>query len=272
MSIPRRFPIVETGDSGDVFSAWRVKGLTDENSDRGALYPSSVDDPLGIRILVYSDYERTELVAEGAGALGSRVTAVEVADSGLEVSVMIAAGASPATNNVVLWVQLATLADISEREDDARAFFTEDPPERNFDVVALATMRQFYLNVQALFPPPQREVDPLALRAEREQIAGGSGRPDSDGPDLWALNGEGDWELVGLQNVSDWKEWAILWSLSILWKRKAGSAEDPMRERAAGYADDAAEAWAIVPVLVDKLRDRTPSRQVRRRAPLIRRG
>jgi hypothetical protein len=170
-----------------------------------------------------------------------------------------------------LWVQLATQDDILEREDDARAFLLGDPPEANFDVVARATMRQFYLAMQADFPPPQEFSGPLEFYG-REQVAGRRGLPDADAVDMWNLNDEGDWELVGVQNAGDWKEWAILWSLHLLWRRKAGSAEDPLLARSEGYRLDAERAWKMVRVQVDRDYDALPDRQLNIRTPRLRRG
>ena len=86
MSLPRRYPIVEVGDTQSQFQAWRVDGLTDKNSDRGQLYVSSVQVGALVRIDVYSDFARTALVAQGSGPISARVTAVEVSGSGLTVS------------------------------------------------------------------------------------------------------------------------------------------------------------------------------------------
>lgn len=273
MSIPRRFPHIAVGNSVDM-EAWRVTGLNDANSDRGLLYVDAEDDGAGgIRIKVFSDFDKTVLVAQGNGPVGAgiRITATEQADSGLTVSVI-----KPDTSEITgieLWVQLATLADIAEREDDARGFFLGDPPEVNFDVVALATMRKFYLGMQANFPPPQRTSAPLAfLDSSPTQKAGRRGLPDSDGIDLWALNVENDWELVGLQNVGDWKEWAILWSLHLIWKRKAGGSEDPLFIRSESYKQEAKEAWRGVPVQVDIDHDKTPDREIVVETPLLERG
>lgn len=275
MSIPRLHPVVEVGDTGALYSAWRVTGMNDRNSGRGVLYASFSSDPGGVLLQVYRDFERAELVASGAGAVGGRVVASPVLIgttlSGLTVSVVVTSDA--ATSTVVLWVQLASEEDLREAEDDAQVFRLNDPPEVSFAKVAKRTMAQFYLLMASHYPQPQRMVDPLSYNGiESGQVSGKSGLPDRDSQDMWTLNSEGDWELTGLQNPGDYKEWAIAWSLWLLWKRKAGSADDPVYGRALGYKDEAGEQWALVRPQVDSDRDGTPSRQIRRRTPTIRRG
>jgi hypothetical protein len=284
VSIPRRHPIVEVGDAGAVgsscfaagnYSAWRVDGLRDEVSDRGALYPSFANAGAGlVDIRIYSDRERTVLVAEGlAQPITARVVASPTGTPSSRLTVSCMANSDQATAAVTIWVQLATLADIEEREDDAGAFFRGSAAICSYDVIGRACMRQLYLNVQALFPPPQRAGAPLSLHGTSSvQIAGRRGLPDLDAPAFWSLNGEGDWELVGLQNVSDFKEWAIAWSLGLIWKRRAGSADDPMLRRSQLYFEEARDQWVLLPYLVDMDRDGTPEREVRRSPRVISRG
>ena len=97
MSLPRRHPIIEVGDTQGQFQAWRVEGLTDKNSDRGQLYVSSVTVGASVRIDVFSDFARSILVAQGTGAISARVTATEVSGSGLNVSAF-ATGNAAKTN------------------------------------------------------------------------------------------------------------------------------------------------------------------------------
>lgn len=271
MSLPRRHPIIEVGDTQSQFQAWRVDGLTDKNSDRGQLYVSSVPVGALVRIDVYSDFARTTLVAQGTGATSARVTATEVSGSGLEVSAWATGNA--ANVNLELIVQLATLEDLEEAEDKVTTFFTEDPPEQDFNNVARRVMSQFFKNIQRDFPPPQRDRAPFDLpSASPVQIDGARGRPDVDAVEIWSLNVENDWEIVGIQNPTDWKEWALNWTLYLLWKRKAGSAEDPMLARSETYRLQANSDWRDVPVLIDRSLDRTPDRQIRRRSRTISRG
>ena len=281
MSLPRRHPIVEVGDAGAAagsdqyasgfYSAWRVDGIRDEVSDRGALYPSFAASGANVIMSVYSDRERTQLVAQSAAsAIGARVTATPMNSSRLTVSCWVESNAASAS--VIIWVQLATLADVEEAEDDAAAFFQGTAAIYPFAIVGRACMRQLYLNVQALYPPPQRAGAPLSLYGTGPQVAGKRGLPDRDATSFWSLNSEGDWELVGLQNIADFKEWAIAWSLGFIWKRRAGGSDDQLLERAQGYFEDAVQQWGLLPFLVDCDGDGAPERQVRRSSGLIGRG
>ncbi len=274
MSIPRRFPFLEEGDTNSILDAWRGAGFSDANTDRGLVYVDSADAGGGnIQLSAYRDIDRgaPDLVAQGTGAPSTRVQLDPQNASALTLSVVPTSVL--AQLGMRLHLQLATLDDICEREDDAKAFLLSDPPEVNFDVVALATMRQFYLNFQSIYPPPQRSRDPLAFPGSSPlQVSGRRGLPDIDSVDLWRLNSEGDWEITGLQNAGDWKEWAIAWSLHLVWKRRAGSSDDPMLKRSMGYKVEARDAWMSVPVLVDSNLDRLPDRQIRTRTPKFRRG
>ena len=283
MSIPRRYPIVELGDSGagsgtgcyvsGYYSAWRVDGMRDEVSDRGALYPSFAANGTNVDLSVYSDPERTQLVAQGLNQdISQRVVADPVGTSRLTVSCL--AESNQDSERVTLWVWLATLRDIEERESDAAAFFRGSAAMCPFETIALACMRQFYLNMQAIFPPPQRSGAPLALHGTGPgQIAGKRGLPDLDAVEFWSLNPEGDWELVGLQNAADFKEWAIAWCLGLIWKRQAGSMDDPVLRRSQLYHEEAADQWNLLPFQVDFERDGSPDREVRRsNGGLISRG
>ena len=163
MSLVLDHPIVETGDARGIFQAWRVTGLRDTNSHRGRLYVKSEPDPADaglVRLSIFSDRERTaaNLVAQGSGPPKTRVTATAQNESGLEVSTL--ADATAATSTVVLYVQLATTQDLVEREERLRQFLLRDPPEIDFEVVARATLRAFYLGIQADYPPPVRLADP----------------------------------------------------------------------------------------------------------------
>ena len=289
MSIPRRHPIVEVGDAGASgqstsdklgrYSAWRTSGIRDEVSDRGALYLTFAPNGANVDMSVFRFLERqpADLVAEVLNApVGSpttpvRVTAVPVGLSRLTGSTLVEDNA--ASSGVTIWVQLATLDDLKEREGDVDAFFTGSAALCPFETISRACMRQLYLNIQSLFPPPQRSAPPLSLRgAGPRQVAGRRGLPDLDATDFWSLNPEGDWELVGLQNISDFKEWAIAWSLGLIWKRKAGGDNDEMLKRSKSYFEEASDQFSLLPFLADFDRDGTPEREVRRTTPLIRRG
>lgn len=271
MSIPRKFPFIEQGDVGPLFEAWRATGFNDSNTDRGLVYVKTVDASPNVTLQIFKDAELTQKQSEGTGLPNARITAAEFGGSGLEVSAFVRALTASSTTR--LWLELATMDDVMEREDDARTFLLRDPPEVNFSVISLAVMRRFYLLMQADIPPPQSTADPLSFPGTSPiQISGRRGLPDVDGTLLWTLNRENDWELTGLQNAGDWKEWAITYALHWLWKRKGGSQDDPNIARAAALLAEANDEWTIPPILVDADADRTPDREVRIRTSRLRRG
>lgn len=271
MSLPLDHPFVEVGDALAQFTGWRVSGLTDRNSSRGRLYPSADPSGADVQLSVYRDRERTELVAQGTGAVQGRVTATEANSSGLEVSAIISENTQSSV--VGLFASLATFDDLRARDDRLREFLLRDPPEADFREVELATLRQFYLRIQADFPPPVGVGDPLAFPGTASIVEQGRrGIPEVYAYYLWSLNTEGDWELVGLENPGDFREWAILHSLAVIWERRARSREDPVLERAMLYHEQARSAWSLVPVLVDVDLDSLPERPVKRRTRYLERG
>ena len=98
------------------------------------------------------------------------------------------------------------------------------------------------------------------------------GLADVRGIDLWHINGEGDWELKGLENIIDWRTWAVNYSLWLIWDRKARSGDDGLVERANRYLEDSERAWLRVPYLVDSDRDEVADRPLEIRTFTLERG
>jgi len=98
--------------------------------------------------------------------------------------------------------------------------------------------------------------------------------PDVRGADLWHLNGEGDWEIKGLENVIDWRTWAVEYSLWLIWDRKgrSGQTEDGVVERADRYLEDSKDSWQRVPYMVDSDRDEVADRPIVIRSMTLERG
>lgn len=270
MSLPIDFPFVSVGDGNPVAEAWRMDGFDDENTDRGRLYVTTVAVGATLRFDLFSDRDELNLVAQGAATAGARATLAEQNNSGLSGSVWCL---TVQADSLTLFVALATDKDIERRDDRIGGLLGESPAELNFSDVWDLTMREFYLRIQADYPPPAFVSDPLRFPGTGQvQTAGRRGLPDVDAIYLWHLNSEGDWELKGLDNPGDWRTWATLYSLHLIWDRKARSGDDELLARADRYLQDADRSWAMVPVLIDADGDRVPERAVRIRSMYIERG
>ena len=270
MSLPLDYPFITVGDSEPVAEAWRIEGFADENTDHGRLHVTAAIVGGLLRFSVYKDRAKTLLVLQGEAAAGARATLTAQNNSGLSGSVKV--NAVEATN-LVLFLALATDRDIEQRDDRIAGLRGEEPDEVDFQAVWSQVMRRFYLGIQADFPPPQFASSPLHFPgASPTQIQGKRGQPDVHAILLWHLNGEGDWELKGLQNPGDWRDWAILYSLFLIWDRKARSGDDGLVTRADRYLIDADRAWKMVPILLDSDGDQAPEREIRTKSVYINRG
>jgi len=270
VSLPIDFPFVTVGDSFPSTEAWRLAGFTDENTDRGRLHATFTVVGGELQVSLYSDRDKANLVAQGQAATNARATLAEMNDSGISGSVFIT---NVNADNIVVFVALATDLDIERRDDRIRGLLGEDPAECDFSAVWDFVIREFYVRIQANFPPPAFVSDPLRFPGSGQvQTAGRRGLPDVHAIHLWHLNGEGDWELKGLENPGDWRTWATLYSLHLIWDRRARSGDDELVARADRYLSDSDRAWSMVPVLVDSDGDSVPERQVKTRSSYLTRG
>lgn len=255
-------PVIETGDAFSQLEAWRFAGLAEGNTDRGRLYVSVAESGGNAQVSVFSDRERTALVAQGTGAIDSRVTLAEQGGSGLSGSVI--ARLSTVSATITLFPQLCSQEDIREREDRALELLLEDPAETALTSILTAVSRAFLLEFSNRYPPPSRSSNTLRLSGTTLSVESGSlGELDQIAQSLWALNGESDWELVGLQNPGDYREWAILQSRAIAWDRRGRGEEDTVTARGASLFRQADRAFNRVQPLVDVDRDTTPEREPR---------
>lgn len=272
MSLTRDWPVVETGDFYSHLEAWRVTGASDSNTDGARLFASI---EAGNIISLYKSRDRApgDLVAQGTwgGTPGERVTLAEQNTSGLSATVVVQGGTEIAT--LTLYVGLCGHEDIREHDDRINQLLEEDPAESDFYAVIRQALAQFLVLVQERYPPPVRVGDRLRYPGTASmQEAGKFGLPEIHAVDLWALNSEGDWELVGLQNPTDYRQWAVYESLARIWRRRARSEEDPIMGRSRDYQAMADAEFERIPVVVDSDRDLLPEREVERRSVRWRRA
>lgn len=270
MSLPIDYPFVTVGDATPITEAWRFDGFNDENTDRGRVYFVTANVGGEVQFSGYSDRDKTALVVQGQAAVGSRATLAEQNNSGLSGSVKVLANA---VENITVFVALATQKDLERREDRVSGLLGEDPFELDFSAIYHEVMREFYTNIQATFPPPSYVGDPLNFPGTAPVVTQGNrGMPEVHALFLWYQNGEGDWELKGLENPGDWRTWAILYSLHLIWDRKARSGDDNIQARADRFLEDARRAWKKVPVMIDSDGDQVPERTVHTRTMYLERG
>jgi len=266
------YPLVEVGDDATL-EAWRLSGFDDSNTDRGRVHVTTTVAGGTLTVAGYRTMEKAsdDKVFEGTGGVaGSRLTLAAVNGSRLAGSVKVVEVRALAA--IRLSLMMASELDLSEREDRLRSMLNVD--RVNFADISRATSRAFYTKMSERFPPPVSIGRSLGFPGSSpDQEAGRFGRPDAAAFYLWTMNGEGAFEMTGLVNPTDYREWAIQDSLSRIWQAKAGGgAEDPMLSRAAWHIRAANDEWARITPWVDIDANGTPDRPARTKSVKIRRA
>ena len=263
-------PVIERGDSGAALSDWRFAGVvTDSNTDRGRLFCRLEAGNLELAV----DRGFVTIVASGPdpAADGDAVLA-PVGGSGLTATVYrTVSGDISAGQVIILYVYLCDEQDLRESDELVTGLLIAN--EVRFDVLLRKTMREFLTRMGSIFPPPPSIGHPL--RWEPPVVEHGS-RGDQPwmAQFFWGLNYKGSWEVVGLQNPDDYREWAIQQTLAFGYERKAraGDASDPMFSRFVSKQRQADVLFATIKPWVDVDRDLLPDRQPKIRSQRIRRG
>lgn len=268
-------PVVEVGDPSAALEAWRFAGITDQNTDRGRIFVRSTPSGASMLVELFRDREMQagDRVAFATGPVGARLTLAADNTSRLTASVYVRAGAT--VTSALLFVQLASVLDVRERDDRIGNLMAEDPAELDFRVLCLAVSRDFLTRIAERYPPAARTGRGLAMPGGSPLQDGARyGNPTDDASAaFWTLNRENEWELTGLQNPGDYREWAILATLALIWERKAQAVEgDAYTQRADRYRGLAAEAWARVIPWASMANDGAPDRPVTTGSMTIRRG
>jgi len=263
-------PHVEVGDRGFVFSDWRFVGVqTDRNTDRGRLYVNLN----GATLELHKSRGLGDLVASGPDASDADVVLSPANGSGLTATVYRSAGAvgdGVAGPIVTVFVYLCDEQDLRAREQHVDGLLIEG--ERDFNNVLTQTMREFFTRFAGIFPPPPGAGHPLRWSPSIVE-QGSRGEPEYTSQFFWGLNRRGAWEIVGLQNPDDYREWAIQQTLSFAYDRTArGGSSDPVFERAMAKQAMADRLFERIKPWVDVDHDRTPDRQPKVRSLRIRRG
>lgn len=256
-------PHIETGDSTGALQDWRVRGATAENTDRGRLY---VDKDSG-NLRAFKDYGVT-LVAQGPDVANGDAVLVAQNGSGLEVTVYRnAANVVPVT----LYVWLCSEQDLRENADDLQGLLLSN--ETDFGVCLKQSMREFLARFSAKWPPPPSHGAPLRWSPSYLE-AGSHGDQEIYASDYWSLNRRGQWEITGLQNPDDYREWGIQQTLAKIYHRRARTHDesDPWFSRFISSQREANRLWKTIKANVDSNRDGIPERATKTRSVRIRRG
>lgn len=275
MSLDLDNPVVEIGDQAGQLEAWRFAGVSDANTYRGRLYPEVAPVGAQATVTLHRDRDRggSQIVAQGtSAALPGRVSLAAVGSSGLTASVYCRSNA--ATTGLTLWLWLASTQDLQEREDALLDWgLNTQPEEATLAAIHRATMRGFLLRLRDEYPTPSRAESLQRYPGTSPWVdPGRRGAVPVEVYYMWGLNVENNWELVGLQNPGDWREWAICHALSLVWRRRSRGADDPLEAKAEGYDRLAREEWSRVRAQIDTDYDATPDRPARTRSIRLGRG
>lgn len=273
--IPHKNPFIETGDGGCLLEDWILSGYNDANTDDGVVYIKVTSLGGGnYQVSGFKDELRTASeVFRGSGAPGNPLALAEQSSSGLSGSVYLkTAGES---DIIDLVVSLVTDANIQEHIDRSSSLRLEQPPESSdFANIQLRVMREFYIRMQDWFPPASCLDDALeSFRISPAVEPGRHGQAEEISQFLWNINRRRRFELVGLQNPLDYKEWAAWTALWMIWDRRVTGGElDEKFQRVLQLERRAEMSWRRVRPWIDIDKDKQPDRQAFRSGIRLERG
>lgn len=265
-----KYPFIYKGDKDSQLSGWRVDSFSDSNTDRGKVYVDASTAGATTTVSVYKDADRTSLVASGSGSAASRVTLTAKNNSGLGPSSVYVNNGTGGSNRTLV-LSLATDLDLRERDDRLYGLHIEG--ETDFSVILTATSRDFLTKISMKYPPTVSMGAALRYPGATPTVPQGrSGDPSYLDQFMWTLRTDGVFDLTGLQNPEDYKEWAICDGLARIWRRKVRSEEDPTLGVSIYYQRLADQYWDTIMPWVDVDYDTLPDRPARVRSVRMRRG
>lgn len=251
------YPVIESGDRGTL-NAWRLSGFEDRNTDRGRVWVTTVAAAGVLTVTGYRDEAKTLPVFTGSGPAGSWITLAASGSSGLSGKVWCA-DASTSLATIAVQVLLATLQDIQEAEDKLEELRPHGSPSMaaSFADIGKLVMRQFITDMARIYPPQRSTSDGTSYITGR-QPNGSKGLPERMALAIWGMGVDRRFEVVGIDPRA-YREWAVRWSLYLLWRRKSGGGDDPRVLKAEWWKRQAEEAGldAMAPY-VDMDGDDTP--------------
>lgn len=192
------------GEGANQLERVALSGATSSNTDKGRVYISVA----AAFVYVYAAYERTTAIASGAHLQPSTWTKITLADTGsygLTGSIYLKYSAASAT--IEAFPFLATDDELAaERIDIGRYPKTGGTPT-TFAIQHQKTREDFVRLMLSRIPP---------VLGNRSATGGGTLRGVTSGP--WRVNSIGDFELVRLQNVESYRQWAIHHTLAMIFR------------------------------------------------------
>lgn len=192
------------GEGYNQLERFTLNALTATYTDRGRLYGSLTSS----EVRLYSDVDRTNLVAVGDHAQPSTWTKVELfsnegTPSGINGSCYLRY-VTPSSSWEV-WPILTTDTELKAERIDIERYPHTDAAS-TFLVQHIRTREDFVRLMLTRLPPVPN----------RERAVTGTQRGDIATP--WRVNSIGDYELVRLQNVESYRQWAIHHCLAMIFK------------------------------------------------------
>lgn len=238
------------GDNKGQLERFTLTGITASYSDRGMFYVSITASAIN----VYKDVDRAvgDLVATGSHSTPTswtKITLSQNGSSGVSGSVYLLYQEADAT--IEVWPTFNTdtelgvaAVSISSYPKSSGTTFLDQHAKTMEDFVRLLRQRI----------PPQ----PGSLRAS------GTRRLDTAGP--WRVNSVGDYECVRLQNLIDYREWALHRTLELIYRSPKLKllGDETQLSLINEEAEMASAAWAAVLPLVDADLDLDADREVKR--------
>lgn len=235
------FPVIESGDRGTL-DAWRLTGFEDRNTDRGRVWITTTVAG-GVRTVTgYRDEAKTLQVFTGSGVAGARMTLTASGGSGLGGSVYCIEASTP-LSTIAVQLLLATYQDIAEAEDELEALRPKGQPpiSTNFADIGRRVMRQFITDLARIYPPPRTVSDGLAYPGGMSaQPPGRKGQPDEVAAYIWSRASDRRFEVIGI-DPRPYREWAVRYSLHLIWAKRSGGGDDPKLLKAEWWGRKAAE-------------------------------
>lgn len=274
MSLPFDNPHLETGDVGGALSDWRVVGATRTNTDAGKVY---VRDSSGT-IEAAIDRSFAAVVASGPDvAEGATLVLSPVGSSGITITAARSSGVigpsspTPPANPLTVWFYLAGEEEVERQDNQLRSMLLRG--EVDWRQPMEETMREFYLRMAAIYPPPPivgypNDLVPSVIENAR------TGSPEWYSQFFWSVSRDGHFEITGLQNPGDYRVWFVHQCLAKIYARKAriGDAADPIYSRQVAFQREADRLWSLTRPWVDVDRNQVPDRQPKVRSVRLTRG
>ncbi len=276
MSLTFDHPHIETGDVHGAFSCWEVEGLNHNNNDHGRLYFR-----LNAGLVEASrsrQFGASDLMANGPDVPPNTVLTLNALNgSGLTIRAFRGSGTVtdattvPPAIPLTVWFFLANEADLLRKDNQLKSMLIRG--EVDFLEPMRDTMREFLTRMGSVYPPPPtvgypNDYQPTPVETNQQ------GKAEWYAQFFWSVNARGEFEVTGLQNPGDYRQWFLNQCLALIYSRKAriGDGTDPVYSRQVAFQVEANRLWTLVKPWVDVDRNQVADRQPKTRNVRLSRG